>query len=96
MFNKYRFNGLFHVVIDGTGLYSTRVNLGEKAIAKVYNKGEEMLSKDTKAELIKVLYADADYDKVTRPLSVGMTMTTASLAKCFSKTQSKLSLPKLP
>ena len=41
MFDKYRFNGLFHVVIDGTGLYSTRVNLGEKAIAKVYNKGEE-------------------------------------------------------
>ena len=62
----------------------------------LYRKGEEMLSKDTKAELIKVLYADADYDKVTRPLSVGMTMTTASLAKCFSKTQSKLSLPKLP
>lgn len=41
MFDKYRFNGLFHVVIDGTGLYSTKVNLGEKAIAKVYNKDEE-------------------------------------------------------
>lgn len=41
MFDKYRFNGLFHVVIDGTGLYSTRVNLGENAITKVYNKGEE-------------------------------------------------------
>lgn len=27
MFDKYRFNGLFHVVIDGTGLYSTKVNL---------------------------------------------------------------------
>lgn len=41
MFDKYRFNGLFHVVIDGTGLYSTKVNLGERAITKVYNKGEE-------------------------------------------------------
>ena len=39
--DKYRFNGLFHIVIDGTGLYSTRVNLGEQAITKVYNKGEE-------------------------------------------------------
>jgi hypothetical protein len=29
MLDKYRYNGLFHVVIDGTGLYSTRVNLGE-------------------------------------------------------------------
>lgn len=41
MFDKYRFDGLFYVVIDGTGLYSTRVNLGEQAITKVYNKGEE-------------------------------------------------------
>ena len=41
MFDKYRFNGLFHIVIDGTGLYSTRVNLGEQTISKVYNKGEE-------------------------------------------------------
>ena len=29
MLDKYRFNGLFHVVIDGTGLYSTKVNWGE-------------------------------------------------------------------
>ena len=41
MFDKYRFNGLFHVVIDGTGLYSTKVNLGEQAISKLYNKDEE-------------------------------------------------------
>ena len=41
LLDKYRFNGFFHIVIDGTGLYSTRVNLGEQAITKVYNKGEE-------------------------------------------------------
>ena len=41
MLDKYRYNGLFHVVIDGTGLYSTRINLGEQAITKVYNKDEE-------------------------------------------------------
>lgn len=41
MLDKYRFNGLFHVVIDGTGLYSTKINLGEQAITKIYNKGEE-------------------------------------------------------
>ena len=41
MLDKYRFNGMFHIVIDGTGLYSTKVNLGEQAITKVYNKGEE-------------------------------------------------------
>lgn len=41
MLDKYRFNGFFHIVIDGTGLYSTRVNLGEQAITKIYNKDEE-------------------------------------------------------
>ena len=41
MLDKYRLNGLFHIVIDGTGLYSTRINLGEQAITKVYNKDEE-------------------------------------------------------
>ena len=41
MFDKYRFNGLFHVVIDGTGLYSTKVNLGEQAITKIFNEGKE-------------------------------------------------------
>lgn len=41
MLDKYRFNGLFHVVIDGTGLYSTKVNLGEQAITRVYNKSED-------------------------------------------------------
>ena len=41
MLDKYRFFGMFHVAIDGTGLYSTKVNLGENAITKVYNKGEE-------------------------------------------------------
>ena len=41
MFDKYKFNGLFHIVINGTGLYSTHVNLGEQAITKVYNKGQD-------------------------------------------------------
>lgn len=41
MFDKYRYNGMFHVVIDGTGLYSTEVNLGEQAITKIYNEGKE-------------------------------------------------------
>lgn len=41
MLDKYRFNGMFHIVIDGTGLYSTKINLGEQAITKVYNKDQD-------------------------------------------------------
>ena len=51
------------------------------------------LTKDVKAELINVLYADTQFSRVTRPLSVGLTLTTASLSKCFAKEQTKLSLP---
>lgn len=39
MLDKY--NGLFHIVIDGTGLYSTKINLGGQAITKVYNEGQD-------------------------------------------------------
>ena len=38
MFDKYKFNGCFHIVIDRTVLHSTRVNLGEQVITKVYNR----------------------------------------------------------
>lgn len=41
MLDKYRFNGCFYIVIDGTGLYSTKVNLGKQAITKVFNEGED-------------------------------------------------------
>lgn len=41
MLDKYRYNGMFHVVIDGTGLYSTSINLGENAITRIYNEGSD-------------------------------------------------------
>lgn len=52
------------------------------------------LNKETKAQLIHVLYADTQFNKVVRPLSVGLTMTTASLVKCLGKETTKLSLPR--
>lgn len=56
-------------------------------------QGKQNLTKDVKAELIQVLYADTHFSKVTRPLSVGLTLTSSSLSKCFAKEQTKLSLP---
>ena len=54
------------------------------------------LSKDVKGELISVLYADTMFEKIKRPLSVGLSMTTASMAKCLSKEINTLSMPSLP
>ncbi len=55
--------------------------------------GKMELTKDVKGELISVLYVDTLFKDVKRPLSVGLSMTTASMAKCLAKEQSILNLP---
>ena len=57
--------------------------------------GKTELTKEVKGELINVLYADTIYEKVKRPLSVGLSMTTASMVRCLSKEVNILSLPAL-
>lgn len=48
--DKFRLsNGSFYVVIDGTGLFSTRIDLGKNCIYKVHNK-------DTEEEYIEYQY----------------------------------------
>lgn len=59
-------------------------------------RGEMELSKDVKGELISVLYADTMYEKTKRPLSVGLSMTTASMVKCLSKELNTISMPAFP
>ena len=59
-------------------------------------RGETELTKDVKGELISVLYADTMYEKVKRPLSVGLSMTTASMVKCLSKELNTISMPAFP
>ena len=56
-------------------------------------QGKMELTKDVKADLIQVLYADTQFSKFIRPLSVGLTFTSSSLSKCFAKEQTRLSLP---
>jgi len=58
--------------------------------------GKMELSKEVKGEIISILYADTLYENIKRPLSVGLSMTTASLVRCLSKEQNTLSLPILP
>lgn len=59
-------------------------------------RGKTELAKDVKGELISVLYADTMYEKTKRPLSVGLSMTTASMVKCLSKEINTLSMPSMP
>ena len=59
-------------------------------------RGGLELTKEVKGELISILYTDTLFEKIKRPLSVGLSMTTASMAKCLSREQNVLSLPAFP
>lgn len=41
------------------------------------------------------LFVDTRFDKIVRPLEVGLTFTTSSMAKCFAGIQKKVTYPML-
>lgn len=67
----------------------------DEIVFELTTQDETELSTATKSRLIRVLYVDTYFSKVTRPLSVGLSMTMASLAKCYAKEQKKLVVPLL-
>lgn len=56
---------------------------------------EENLSKENKADLLKILTMDVVFKNTKRPLLIGLSQTTASLAKCFNREQKKLAFPEI-
>lgn len=67
----------------------------DEIVYHLCEEGKLELTKDTKAELIGVLTCDTSFPKVTRPLQIGLSITMASLAKCYAGKQKNLSLPSL-
>lgn len=67
----------------------------DEIVFDLYANGERELNKDVKAEILKLLYVDTAFDKITRPLDLGLSVTTSSLAKCFSGEQKKILYPLL-
>ena len=67
----------------------------DEIVFDMYANGERELNRDVKAEILKLLYVDTVFDKVTRPLDIGLSVTTSSLAKCFSGEQKKIMYPLL-
>ncbi len=68
----------------------------DEVVYDLVMRGNMELTQEVKGELISVLYADTLYEKIKRPLSVGLSMTTASMVKCLSKDLNTLSLPVFP
>ena len=53
------------------------------------------LNKVTKERLIRVLFCDTYFPKITRPLEVALSYTMSSVARCFNKEQKNISYPTL-
>ena len=54
------------------------------------------LDQYVKSKLLRVLFSDVKIGKMTRPLEVALSITTASLVKVFKGNSQKLSLPRMP
>lgn len=91
IFHRNRYNS-FPLADDIMEPYRPYV---DEIVFRLYAEGEQQLTKEVKTKLLGLLFADTAFGKVTRHLDVGLTMTTASLAKCFAGTQKKISYPLL-
>ena len=67
----------------------------DEIVYGLYCNGETELTTEVKSHLINVLSCDSIYGDVRRPLQLGLSMTTASLGKCYLGKEKKLILPKL-
>lgn len=57
------------------------------------NEDYSELTIDIKMFLMQILTVDIIFDKIKRPLMVGLSQTTASLVKCYLKERKKLEFP---
>ncbi len=67
----------------------------DEIVYRLYTNGHIQLTREVKGELLRILFVDTRFDKIVRPLEVGLTFTTSSIAKCFAGTQKKVSYPML-
>lgn len=65
----------------------------DEIVYSLFQEGNSSLTKSTKIDLIHILYCDAEFGTVTRPLSVGLSFTTASLVRCLNKDASVIDFP---
>lgn len=89
IFHKSRYNA-FPLADDVMEPFRPYV---DEIVFRLYEQGAVELTKEVKAELMRLLTADVNMGKVTRPLQVALTFTTASLVKYYAGEIKKLSLP---
>lgn len=91
IFHRNRYNA-FPLADDLMEPYRPYV---DELVYNLHTAGKSQLTKEVKGELLRILFADTRFGKIQRPLDVGLTFTSASLAKCFAGTQKKILYPLL-
>jgi len=69
----------------------------DECVIEIMNEDPDyhIISKQQKAKLLNILNCDVDFGTVKRPLMIGLSITSASLAKCFAGTEKKIKYPLL-
>ena len=69
----------------------------DECVIEIMNEDPDyhIISKQQKAKLSNILNCDVDFGTVKRPLMIGLSITSASLAKCFAGTEKKIKYPLL-
>lgn len=93
VFHRNRYNA-FPLADDVMEPYRPFVD--EMAYHLYYDHATSELNQTSKGQLLRVLFADVSVGKVTRPLELALSVTTASLLRMFKGETDKLSLPMLP
>ena len=91
IFHRNRYNS-FPLADDIMEPYRPYV---DEIIFNLYANGERELTRDVKAEITRLLFTDTHFGKVTHPMEVALTSTSASLVKCFNGTLKKIVYPQL-
>lgn len=67
----------------------------DEIVFELFQHGNRELATEVKAGILKILANDICFENTIRPLMVGLSQTTASLARCFTGEQKKIVYPEL-
>lgn len=91
LFHKNRYNA-FPLADDLMEPYRPYV---DQLVVEMVQSGHNTLTIETKQRLLSVLFVDVRFDELTRPLQMGLSITTASLVRCLRGDSKRLELPHL-
>ena len=91
LFHKNRYNA-FPLADDLMEPYRPYV---DQLVVEMVQSGHNTLTIETKQRLLSILFVDVRFDDLTRPLQMGLSITTASLVRCLRGDSKRLELPHL-